>query len=657
MKVVNKYNIKENEEEIKDIQYIKQNKIWDFCKSNLIFLIGIILLTFKAIFLNCLLGLDIQASTVLYTMLVCALIMSPTIGKNNKFAYIYLNIIYTIATIIIYANFLYYSYSTNFLSFYQIGNLKYAKDIGSGAACIINFQNLLMFWTDNVLIAILSAIAFKKSKHTNYNNKKLQLILTSIIIISNIFVVAKDINGIYKEKTYNKSLIVKDISIYYYHYEDAKEYFSNMFVKEKIDEERLKTAYQNNITNKEQSTKYTGIAKDKNVIILQLESLNDYIIGKTVNGKEIMPNLNKFFSENIYCSEMYNQGLGTTADSEFEMENSMYPLENGYVFQKYYNNKWNDIYKVLREEGYYTSFMHPNDSNYWNREEVYKKGYNIDEYNDINKFPFIEKAAGFYSDEGFFEEAVNIMSSYEGKFCTTLVSVTTHIPFELTGISNLEDKLTISYDDVLEYEDAIYKNYIISCNFVDYAFGKFIQGLEDKGIIDNSILVVYGDHGAGLTCIDDIKRIYQENGVEYTEFEDAIRDVHIPFAIKIPEVEDADTINRAVSKIDIKPTILDLLDVKDKFSIGNSIFSEKDYSFIKGLGFVTSKKYCLNDKYYNRDNLEEIEIDEETRKLLYKMEEEIYLSDTIIKNNLINQKGQSLLVEKVKSTKINDFNQ
>ena len=203
----------------------------------------------------------------------------------------------------------------------------------------------------------------------------------------------------------------------------------------------------------------------------------------------------------------------------------------------------------------------------------------------------------------------------------------------------------------------IYKNYIISCNFVDYAFGKFIQGLEDKGIIDNSILVVYGDHGAGLTCIDDIKRIYQENGVEYTEFEDAIRDVHIPFAIKIPEVEDADTINRAVSKIDIKPTILDLLDVKDKFSIGNSIFSEKDYSFIKGLGFVTSKKYCLNDKYYNRDNLEEIEIDEETRKLLYKMEEEIYLSDTIIKNNLINQKGQSLLVEKVKSTKINDFNQ
>lgn len=637
MKIINKYNKKKDEEkiEVNVIKYTKLSKVLEILKSNSIFLIGIILLTFKAMFLNCLLELEIQFSTILYTILVGALIMSPTIGKFNKFGYIYINIIYTIATAIVYANFLYYSYSTNFLSFYQIVNLKYAKEIGSGVTCIINAQNLFMFWTDNVLITILSVILYKKIKKTEYINKRIKTILIGIILILNTFVVVKEINGIYKEKGYNKSLIVQDISIYYYHYEDAKDYLSNIFIKEQIDEEKLKIAYQNNVTNKEQVTKYTGIAKGKNVIILQLESLNEYIIDKTVNGNEIMPNLNKFFRENIYCEGMYNQGLGTTADSEFEMENSMYPLENGYVFQKYYDNNWLDIYTTLREEGYYTSFMHPNTSTFWNREEVYKTGYHIDEYNDISKFLNIEKAAGFYSDEGFFEEAINIMDSYEGNFCTTLVSVTTHIPFELTGVSNLENKLTISYDDVAEYEDAIYKNYIISCNFVDYALGKFIQGLEDKGLMDNSILVVYGDHGSGLTCVDDIKRLYQENGVEYTEFEDTIKDVHIPFAIKIPGIEDVSTINRAVSKIDIKPTILNLLGVQDKFSIGNSIFSEKDYSFIKGLGLVTSNTYCVNDKYYSRETLEEVEMNEEMKKLLYKMEEEIYLSDTIIKNDLI----------------------
>lgn len=279
--------------------------------------------------------------------------------------------------------------------------------------------------------------------------------------------------------------------------------------------------------------------------------------------------------------------------------------------------------------------MHPNISTFWNREEVYNLGYHIDEYNDINRFPNIESAGEFYSDEGFFEEAVNIMNSYEGNFCTTLVSVTTHIPFYLTGVSNLEEKITLTEEDVKEYEDETYRNYLISCNFVDYAFGKFIENLEETGLIENSIIIVYGDHGAGLTCTEDIKKLYKENKIEYTEFEDITKDIHIPSGIKIPGVDDSDTIERAVSKIDIKPTILDLLGVEDNFSMGSTIFSEKDYSFIKGLGFITSKNYCINDKYYDRKTLEEIDATEELRKLLQKMENEIYLSDTIIKNDLI----------------------
>ena len=332
---------------------------------------------------------------------------------------------------------------------------------------------------------------------------------------------------------------------------------------------------------------------------------------------------------------MYNQGLGTTADSEFEMENSMYPLENGYVFQKYYSNTWLDIYTTLKEEGYYTSFMHPNISTFWNREEMYNNGYKIDEYNDIDKFPNIERAGEFYSDEGFFKEAVKIMNSYEGKFCTTLVSVTTHIPFYLTGVSNLEEKITITSEDVKEYGDEYFRNYLISCNFVDYAFGEFIKELEKTGLMEKSILVVYGDHGAGLTCTDDIKKLYEENSLVYTEFEDAIKDVHIPFGIKIPGAEENYIVEKSVAKIDIKPTILDLLGVEDNFSIGETIFGDKDYSFIKGLGYVTSKNYYLNGKYYERKTFEEIEETEELKGLLDRMNDEIYLSDTSIKNNLI----------------------
>jgi lipoteichoic acid synthase len=611
------------------------NILLNIAKNNFIFVVGIILLIYKGLLLNYSIGLQINTSMVMYTILVAVLIMCPTINKRNKFGYIYLNIIYFIITFILYADFLYYSYSTNFLSFCQIENIKYSREIASGVSCIISIKSMLIFFIDNILVIALSILGYKKIKSTEYSNKILKIALIVIIIILNVFIVKNKINDIYISKGYNKSLIVENASIYYYHYEDAKDYLSSIFRKEEIDEEKLKNVYEENINSKENTTEYTGTAKDSNVIILQLESLNEFIIGKKVNGKEITPNLNKFFRENIYCSNMYNQGLGSTADSEFEMENSMYPLENGYVFQKYSNNTWLDIYTILKENGYYTSFMHPNTSTFWNREEVYKAGYNIDEYNDISRFPNIEQAGEFYSDEGFFEEAVKIMNSYERKFCTTLVSVTTHIPFYLTRVSNLEEKVTITQEDVSMYENETFRNYIISCNFVDYAFGKFIEDLEETGLMENSILIVYGDHGASLTATDDLIKLYEENEIEYTDFENTTKDVHVPFGIKIPNVEGAKTVENAVAKIDIKPTILDLLNVEDKFSIGSSIFTSKDYAFIKGLGFITSKNYCINGKYYNREE-KEIEATEELEKLLHKMENEIYLSDTIIKNNLIN---------------------
>lgn len=332
------------------MRVLNKDKVINILKNNLIFIIGTILLVYKGLLLNYTLGLNIEKNLIIYTITAALLIMSPVINNRNKFGYIYFNTIYIVITLIIYANFLYYSYSTNFLSFYQIVNVKYAKEIGSGVLCIISLKSIVLFFIDNILALIFSILAYKRLEKTVYKNKVLKMILIVIIAILNIYIVTGNINKIYKEKGYNKSLIIQEASIYYYHYEDAKDYLSSIFVKEKIDEEKLKKSYEQNINEKAKSSIYTGTAKNSNVIILQLESLNEYIIGKKVNGKEITPNLNKFFKNNIYCSNMYNQGLGTTADSEFEMENSMYPLENGYVFQKYYGNTWLDIYSTLKKK-------------------------------------------------------------------------------------------------------------------------------------------------------------------------------------------------------------------------------------------------------------------------------------------------------------------
>ena len=94
----------------------KKTGIAYILKNNLIFLIGTILLVYKGLLLNYQLNLQVETDVVLFTIAVSLLVMCPVINNKNKFAYIYLNIIYLIMTIIIYANFLYYNYSTNFLS-------------------------------------------------------------------------------------------------------------------------------------------------------------------------------------------------------------------------------------------------------------------------------------------------------------------------------------------------------------------------------------------------------------------------------------------------------------------------------------------------------------------------------------------------------------
>lgn len=117
MEVLEKEINLENKEKTK---ILKENSKSRILKNNLIFLIGIIILVYKGLFLNNLLELQISINTFFYTIVASLLIMCPVINKKNRFGYIYLNIIYAIVTLIIYADFLYYNYSTNFLSFYQI---------------------------------------------------------------------------------------------------------------------------------------------------------------------------------------------------------------------------------------------------------------------------------------------------------------------------------------------------------------------------------------------------------------------------------------------------------------------------------------------------------------------------------------------------------
>ena len=84
--------------------------------------------------------------------------------------------------------------------------------------------------------------------------------------------------------------------------------------------------------------KFTSVGKDKNLIVLQVESLQNFIIGFKYNGLEITPNLNKLANHSIYYNKYYELvGEGDRADAEFVSNNSFHPSKDRVAYEDYQN--------------------------------------------------------------------------------------------------------------------------------------------------------------------------------------------------------------------------------------------------------------------------------------------------------------------------------
>ena len=141
-----------------------------------------------------------------------------------------------------------------------------------------------------------------------------------------------------------------------------------------------------------------------------------------------------------------------------------------------------------------------------------------------------------------------------------------------------EKKVSIDVGDT--WKNTYFGNYLEAVNYADYAFGIFIDQLKETGLYDDTVILVYGDH-AGLQMYNwEMQDFIREINPELNDIQTQINYSNILCGIKIPGVEHI-TINKPTSKIDIKPTIMEICGIEDKFSLGKSMFSNKDFACIK----------------------------------------------------------------------------
>lgn len=442
----------------------------------------------------------------------------------------------------------------------------------------------------------------------------------AILDIKNVFseqtIINKDNNNL-KENNYNLDdskwleLIDKeeDLSLNY-----LNEYFIN-----------------NTYTGK---NSYTGLFEDKNLIVIMMESVNDIFI-----NEDLYPNFYKLLNEGYYFKNNYSpRNSCATGNNELSGMIGLYSIYNKCTANTYSSNLYpNSIFNLFNNKGYKTTSMHNYTEKYYARREIHTNmgSYRYFDVDDLG-LTYNTKDEEWSSDEDFLKQVVKILNSYSknDKFMTWLTTVTSHQPY---GSSTYGDKYLYLFDGE-EYDDynIKLKRYMSKLKVLDDGLGVLLEGLEKQDKLDDTVIILYGDHypyGLANNIL--------ETALPYS-IEERYENERVPFVIWSNDIE-ATTYTEYTSYVNLLPTVANLfnLDYDSRFSTGQDLFSNQyesitifadgswknEYAFYNAsndnITYYTNKTYTIeeiieiNEKVNNKIKYSNLAIQHDYFNYLY----------------------------------------
>jgi phosphoglycerol transferase MdoB-like AlkP superfamily enzyme len=308
-----------------------------------------------------------------------------------------------------------------------------------------------------------------------------------------------------------------------------------------------------------------GTQRGRNVIVVQLESVQAFAVGRRVNGAPVTPSLDRLARESLTFDLAFSQvGQGTTSDAELLAGCSLYPLQTGAVFTDRYDVDLRCLPEVLREAGYHTVAMHANWPNFWNRDRMYPAmGY--ERFLDLRDFDREPVIGLGLSDARFVEQAAERLAALPEPFYALLVTLSNHAPFV---DPNLPRTLPVG-----ALEGTMVGDYLNSVRFTDAALGALVDRLRATGLLDRSVLVVYGDHHGVSRNAPGTALV----GPPAHRADVWLRhEMQIPLLVRLPAGAHAGPRREPAGQLDVAPTIADLLGVPPERTLfhGRSLVSD-----------------------------------------------------------------------------------
>lgn len=533
-----------------------------------------------------------------------------------------------ILSVLFFADTLYFRYYQLPLSVSLVYQLKLIGDITGSAGSLYKIKDIVYFIDLPIyLIFFITKKLLKKKYPTYVIKRRFAFISSAIIMTVSIFMFSSYFG---KANTalhaYDRNYAAKDLSILYYHYYDIKN-----FVNDEVDRRKALTAEEKQTVedyfrvkndNKISNPKYKGIAKDRNLIVVQVEAFQEFVIENTINNQEITPFLNSLIKESVYMENIYNQVAGgNTSDAEFIVNNSLYPVGSGAAYFRYPNNLYNSLAKALKNEGYDTYVSHAYKPSFWNRQNFYDNA-GFDTFYHLYSYELDEVIGWAVSDESFFRQTLEKID-LNNKFYSFNVTLSSHHPYDaFIGMDNL---------DVGKYQGKQLGNFLRGARYDDYALEKLFEMLKDKGIYDNSIIVIYGDHSALFE--DQKEDLCEFLGIEYNEFN--WKNLQkVPVIVHVPGADVVERVEKVGGQIDVLPTIANLMDLDMPYLLGKDMLNipnDEGYAVLRYSSVITDDYMYISDSRTFYDMKTGYIIDQNTYKEdLTKKLLDLKVSDIII---------------------------
>lgn len=365
--------------------------------------------------------------------------------------------------------------------------------------------------------------------------------------------------------------------------------FIYMDIKKKLNEPSKKqlrkeaNEYIKETPYKHTNNRYTGVFKDKNVIYIMLESIDEFLV-----TNEVMPTLYKLKNEGLNFTNRYAPTFsgGKTFNTEFSMLTGMYQPSQSSAAFKYKDNTF--IYtfpNMFKKQGYVSNSIHYNNGNYYNRENMHESIGFTEHYDNLNK----KYKKNFKYDTNLVntEETYQIIAPDNTKFASMVTTMSGHLPYKRAGYAC--EEFLEKYPQYTIPEDPETSCLNAKAHETDEFIRLLIERLKKDKKLNNTVLVFVTDHEAyGYSQLQEVKKERDANLIS-----------HVPFIIWNNKIDSyAET--SIMDTSDILPTISNLfsLDYKPVFSLGTDVFSKEH----EGFTFFENGSWYDGNIYYQNDD-------------------------------------------------------